>query len=489
MSFEHGRFVLLLLVTYAAWLLVRKREPMAVALLVAASIIFYGMNHWKLLPILGAYCIVDWAIALWVVRSQRPRAVLALGVAFNLVLLCFYKYTPLVVATLLRYFGIHVVDDYALSFSHWSIPYGISFYAFTGIAYMVDVYRQTTPVEKSFVRYSLSAIFFPHLVAGPILRASEFLVFMRKGQMPQRSEAPLEACWLLARGFFKKMVIANRLSAAIDPFFAHIGNPYTDGVWSLPYVYLYALQIYFDFSAYTDIARGIGLLFGYRWPDNFNLPYLATSIADFWRRWHITLSRFLRDYLYIPLGGNRGGWLRTNVNLMITMLLGGLWHGASWSFLVWGGLHGMFLIIHKMWSSLAIRNRLANLTGAPGLLWKGFCIFLTFHCVCLAWCFFRLTDFQQSLTCVERWFVFDTRLMWSPMVLDLSMWMAIVGYGLVILIVSQLDRIQDALRERADSVIGQFVHGMQWGLRVAVLVLAIFLAPGGEAPPFIYFQF
>ena len=489
MSFENSGFILLMLATYGLWLLVRHREPQAVALLVVASLIFYGTNHWKLLPILTAYCVIDWGIALWLMVSRKPRGVLALGVAFNLFVLCFYKYTPLVVQTLMNSLGVHGLENYARGFDHWAIPYGISFYAFTGIAYMVDVYRKTTPPERSFVRYSLSAIFFPHLVAGPILRASEFLVYMHSGQMPQRGQAILEAFWLLARGYFKKMVIANRLATAIDPFFANITDPVTDGVWALPYVWLYALQIYFDFSAYTDIARGLGLLFGYRWPDNFNLPYLATSIADFWRRWHITLSRFLRDYLYIPLGGNRGGWLRTNFNLMITMLLGGLWHGASWSFLLWGGLHGLFLIMHKTWCAFALRDRLAALTGFKGALWKGFCIALTFHCVCLAWCFFRMTEFNQSLLCVRKWFVFDSSKMWNHAVTDLSLWVAMVGYGSLVLMVALLNRQQDAIRERIDSLRYQFLHGAQWGLRAAMLLLAVLLSPGGQAPAFIYFQF
>src|SRR5262249_54797106 len=285
----------------------------------------------------------------------------------------------------------------------WRIPFGISFYAFTGIAYMVDVFRRTTPAEANLPRYTLSICFFPHLVAGPILRANEFLTQLGPGRMPTRPLAPLQALGLIARGYFKKLVLADRLALAIDPFFAHVNDPTTAGVWALPYVWLYALQIYFDFSAYTDIARGLGLLFGYRWPENFHLPYLAANVAEFWHRWHATLSRFLRDYLYIPLGGSRGGPWRTARNLMITMLLGGLWHGAAWSFLLWGGLHGLFLVVHRAWSATALRGRLAGVGGAGGLVWRGVCVLATFHCVCLAWCFFRLTALPDSLACVRKW--------------------------------------------------------------------------------------
>jgi alginate O-acetyltransferase complex protein AlgI len=188
--------------------------------------------------------------------------------------------------------------------------------------------------------------------------------------MPTRPLAPAEATFLIARGFFKKLVLADSLAVAIDPFFANITHPSTAGVWSLPYIYLYALQIYFDFSGYTDIARGLGLWFGFRWPENFNWPYLATSVQDFWRRWHMTLSRFLRDYLYIPLGGSRGEPLHTAAALMITMLLGGLWHGPSWSFMLWGGLHGCFLIVNRIWSSSTLCQRLELLRGPPALAWR-----------------------------------------------------------------------------------------------------------------------
>src|SRR5262245_47147110 len=250
MSFEDKPFLILLLATYCLWLLVRHREPAAVALLLTASLLFYGFNHWLLLPILVAYCVVDWWIALRVERSRRPRAVLAMGVTFNLVVLCFYKYTPLVVETIVRTFGISLLSERTIAIDNWIIPFGISFYAFTGIAYMVEVYRCITPAEPSFIRYTLSAAFFPHLVAGPILRPHEFLTSLRSGHMPREPQAPLEAFWLIARGYFKKMVIANRIGVAIDPFFAHVSDPTTAGVWSLPYVYLYALQVYFEFSAF-----------------------------------------------------------------------------------------------------------------------------------------------------------------------------------------------------------------------------------------------
>ena len=471
MSFEDRPFLILIVITYALWWVARHRERTTIGLLLAASLVFYGHNHWRLLPILLAYCLVDWAVALRVERSQRPRLWTVLGVTFNLAVLAFYKYTPLVAVTA----GLPATD-----FAVWAIPFGISFYAFTGIAYVVDVYRKVHPAEPSLARYALSAAFFPHLVAGPILRPSEFLNRLRPGQLPTEPQEVTEAAWLIARGFFKKLVVANRIGAAIDPFFAHVADPSTAGAWALPYVYLYALQIYFDFSAYTDIARGIGLLFGYRWPDNFDLPYLATNIAAFWRCWHITLSRFLRDYLYIPLGGNRHGAWRTNLNLMVTMLLGGFWHGASWSFLIWGGLHGAFLIVHRAWANTTVARWLNATTGPGRVVWTLLTWALTFQAVCLAWCFFRLTEFAQSVECVRKCIQFEPERMWQGPWMDPSIGMALASYALVLL-------VAQAARNREQP--SPFQTGVGWGLRAATLVLAVLLSPPDLVQPFIYFQF
>jgi D-alanyl-lipoteichoic acid acyltransferase DltB (MBOAT superfamily) len=469
MSFEDRPFLILFAATYLLWWVVRRRERAAVGLLLTASLVFYGHNHWGLLPILVAYCVVDWAVALRIERGRLPRLWMAFGVTFNLAVLGFYKYMPLVVTTL----------GSSTDFTKWAIPFGISFYAFTGIAYVVDVYRKVHKAEANLARYALSAAFFPHLVAGPILRPHEFLDYLRPGQLATDPRDVPEAIWMVGRGFFKKLVVANRIGAAIDPFFAHVNDPTTAGAWALPYVYLYALQIYFDFSAYTDLARGIGLLFGYRWPENFDLPYLATNIAAFWRRWHMTLSRFLRDYLYIPLGGNRCGALRTNVNLMVTMLLGGLWHGASWSFLVWGGLHGAFLVIHRAWAATPLARRL-NGVDSTRLIWTVAGWALTFHAVCLAWCFFRLTVFAESLACVRKCIDFDPTRMWHGPYLDPSVVVALGAYALVLL-AARVAKYRDEPTP--------FRSGFGWGLRAATLALAALLASPDLGQPFIYFQF
>ncbi len=485
MSFTDLPFLGLLTATYVLWLCCRAHYRLCIAMLLTSSLIFYGFRQPWLLVLILSYCVVNWGVGCALARGGWRRTALAIGVAFNLLVLAYWKYTPLVLRTLAGW------DlDVPAPAVDWVIPFGISFYAFTGIAYMVDVYRGHTPAETSFRRFALFVTFFPQLVAGPILRSRDFLTSLQPDTMPTRLQEPFEALMLLARGYFKKAVLADRIALAIDPFFAHVAGPSTEGVWALPYVYLYAFQIYFDFSGYTDIARGLGLLFGYRWPDNFNLPYLASSVQDFWRRWHMTLSLFLKDYLYIPLGGSRYGWWRTNLNLMLTMLLGGLWHGASWSFLLWGGIHGAMLVGHRCWQAVlgarsASEGRPA-LAGAAGWwAWRVFCVVLTFHGVCLAWCFFRLTVLSQSLTCVAKWFVFDPDKMFVGAAADPSLWLLLAGYGLAVGLVLAWQALASGPR----TAWSPWTHGVAWGGCAAVLVLAIVLSPGGEKPPFIYFQF
>jgi alginate O-acetyltransferase complex protein AlgI len=485
MTFTEKPFWILTAIVFALWLVCRSNYRARLWLLLIASIVFYGYHAWQLLPLLFAYCLVDWGAACWIVRSRRPKLVLGMGVGFNLAVLCFWKYTPLILHTLGSLTATQDLCILSLP-ANWIIPFGISFYAFTGIAYMTDVYWRRTPAETNFFRYALSAIFFPHLVAGPILRPNEFLTRLTPETMPDRSEAPLEAVHLLARGFFKKMVLADRIALAVDPFFVHVADSSTTGVWSLPYVYLYAFQIYFDFSGYTDIARGLGLLFGFRWPDNFNLPYLATSIQDFWRRWHITLSLFLRDYLYYPLGGNRHGRFRTYLNLMLTMVLGGLWHGASWSFMWWGGLHGIFLIVNRLWSGNLLRERLAKLRGVRGVCWQLICIALTFHSACLAWCFFRLNILGDSLACLRKVVLFDADKTFVGGSSDLSLWLLLGVYGAA---VGAAHWIKLPSGVRAEPAYSTVAYGFQWAFGVTLLALAVLLSPGGNAPLFIYFQF
>lgn len=490
MSFVDKEFVYFLLIFFAVWHFTRGRYELKIAAMLAMSLLFYGFHRWWLVVLIGAYCIADWAAALAIERaknaSQKKLALVA-GIAFNLGVLAAWKYTPLLIVTINSLTGWKLPGTEAID--GWFIPMGISFYGFSGIAYMVDVYRGVVKAEPSLVRFSLFTTFFPHLVAGPILRAKEFLSHLRPGELPDRPEAPLEGTFLIARGFFKKLVLADSIAIAIDPFFADVSGSATAGVWSLPYVYLYALQIYFDFSGYTDIARGLGLWFGFRWPDNFNWPYLATSIQDFWRRWHMTLSRFLRDYLYIPLGGSKYGVRTTLTALMVTMLLGGLWHGASWSFMIWGGLHGIYLCINYLWAKTSLHETLAKLKGVPAQIWTVFSIALTFNAVCFAWIFFRLNSLADIGNCIRKLYAFDADKLFAGGSADVPLWTLLAGYAAATALAVAISRMKPLPEAIPHFERQAFARGAAWGVSAGLLVLTAALQQVGQAPPFIYFQF
>ena len=488
MSFLDKQFLYFLPVAIALWYGARGYYGLRVALLTAASLVFYGYRHWWMILVVLAYALVDWAAGRGLATRRRPW-VLALGVGFNLALLCLWKYTPLALGTLTQLIGWPWPDlDLALQ-DRWVAPLGVSFYAFAGIAYMVDVYRGVVKAEPSPLRYALFTSFFPHLLAGPILRAREFLVHLGPAEVPQMPCAMGEGLFLIGRGYFKKAALGDGIAAAIDPFLAHVGDATTVGVWSLPYLYLYALQIYFDFSGYTDIARGLGLLFGFRWPENFDWPYLATSVRVFWRRWHMTLSRFLRDYLYVPLGGNRRGPGRTALNVMITMLLGGIWHGASWSFMLWGGLHGVFLVANFAWGRTALHRRLDQLTGLWRTGWRLLRILLTFNAVCLAWAFFRLTDLADGLACLRKAFLFDPAEALAGGSGDPAPWFLLTTYGLAAAAAVTAARGKPLPEGLALARGAPFMRGLVWGASLGLFALGILLAPGSRSAPFIYFQF
>ncbi len=489
MSFVHRDFLWFFPLVWCVWWLLRGRYAKQVALLLGASLVFYGWRQPIVVPVIIMYAVVDWAVGTWLENTQRRRLALTIGLVFNLGVLCFWKYTPLLLATFDSWLGRAHWAANLVQQGNWIIPMGVSFYSFTGIAYMVDVYRRATPVEPSLWRFGLYTCFFPHLVAGPILRPREFLTHLRPEQFPTKPEAPLEAIALVARGFFKKLVLADSIAFAIDPFFAEVSHRATLGVWSWPYLCLYSFQIYFDFSGYTDIARGLGLAFGFRWPENFQGPYLAASVREFWRRWHMTLSRFMRDYLYIPLGGSRGGFLWSAFTVMVTMTLCGFWHGASWTFLLWGAIHGAALLLNRYWQQLELLKRVPLLVRIPAGVRRGAGILLTFNVVTLAWCFFRLNPLRESMACLRKVFSFDTGKMFVGGAADLSVWLLVLVYGAGVICFSAARRSVSVeeffLRVRARPL----ADGWLTGAAVGLLFVSILLARVGEKIPFIYFQF
>ena len=344
-SFVFVKFFIAVLVLLA---LCRNRGQRQFTIL-CASIVFYG--YWKVqyLLLLATPSVIDYICAsrISAATDQRHRkAWLFFSIASNLGLLAYFKYTNFFVQSAARLIG----HDWPMI--NILLPVGISFYTFKTMSYTIDVYRGHIEPCRSWWKYAMFVTYFPELVAGPIVRASVFLPQMTRSLRPSWKRA-FVGLQLIALGFSKKLLVADRLAGFVDSVFRYPHLYSTGTVWSA--VVAYSLQIYCDFSGYSDIAIGTSRIIGFDLPENFNMPYLATSITEFWRRWHITLSQWLRDYLYIPLGGNRKGRARTYVNLTITMLLGGLWHGANWTFIVWGGLHGVGLALHKMWSSRETR--------------------------------------------------------------------------------------------------------------------------------------
>jgi alginate O-acetyltransferase complex protein AlgI len=354
--------------------------------LLAASFFFYmSWNPWLITLILFSASL-DFCVALWLGRVAAPRRrkmLVALSVTCNLGLLAFFKYTNFFLGTahtLLRWMHVR----YDPTFVNIILPLGISFYTFETISYIVDVYRGRIQAERNLLDYALYIMFFPHLIAGPIVRPGDFLpqVARRKHFSWLRLHAGVQ---LFLLGLFKKAVLADHLGAVVDPIFKAPGTYATSMLWLA--VFGYAAQIFCDFSGYSDMAIGLAHAFGFKLHANFNMPYLASNITEFWRRWHISLSSWLRDYLYIPLGGNRRGRWQTYANLMLTMLLGGLWHGANWTFVFWGFLHGTALAMHRALPK-------PSWTAAWALQPIG--IGATFLTVCLGWVFFRAQTFSDA---------------------------------------------------------------------------------------------
>jgi D-alanyl-lipoteichoic acid acyltransferase DltB (MBOAT superfamily) len=344
MLFNSFTFVLFLAVVLPLYYLLSHRGQNR--LLVVASCVFYGAWSWWFLALLLFSIFIDYSLAHAIHASaddRRRKFLVTVSCVLNLGALAFFKYANFLVGNvtgLLDLLHLPVPPVYL----HILLPIGISFYTFHSLSYIIDIYRRVLIPLHSFTDYALYVLYFPQLVAGPIARAHDLIPQLHNPRVVTRDHL-VQGCWLILWGFFKKLVIADNLAVVADQIFASTPD---SGVTCLIGVYAFALQIYGDFSGYTDIARGLGKLMGINLAFNFNLPYLARNPADFWHRWHISLSTWLRDYLYIPLGGNRGGPVKTGRNLLLTMLLGGLWHGAAWHYVAWGGYHGLFLIAHRL---------------------------------------------------------------------------------------------------------------------------------------------
>ena len=359
----------------------------AIGVLCLASFAFYAYWDWRFLPLLLASIIVNHLVAGAILRGTSHRKTLLIfGIAFNLLLLGYFKYFNFFVE------NWQLATGDSFEFTRVILPIGISFFTFQQIAYLTDVYTDKSG-KYSLVDYALFVSFFPQLIAGPIVHHKEIMPQLSRSGLGRFSlESMSRGIVVFVIGLGKKVLIADTLGSYADTLFAAAGQGGEMSAfeaWGAAAAY--GLQLYFDFSGYADMAIGLGLFFGIRLPENFDRPYAALSIRDFWRRWHMTLSRFLRDYLYIPLGGSRHGRTRQLVNLMLTMVLGGIWHGAGWTFLLWGMLHGLYLVIERVFGEMWARFTGAGRLAAP-LAWL-----LTMAAVFFAWVPFRAEGLEPTL--------------------------------------------------------------------------------------------
>lgn len=380
-------------------LLVRNRARLAVGFLGLASLGFYAWWDYRFVWLLLASIVFNFSCG-WVLGNERllsgsggRKRLLIFGIAVNLGTLAYYKYANFFITS------VRSLTSADLPLIDVILPLGISFFTFTQIAFLVDVYRGLAR-EYRFLNYLLFVTYFPHLIAGPILHHKEMMCqFEAIGRERIKIDLLAMGVTIFAIGLAKKVLIADQLAQVASPLFEIARQTEVSFLEAWIGALAYTLQLYFDFSGYCDMAIGISLLFGIKLPINFNSPYKAQNIIDFWRRWHMTLSRFLRDYLYIPLGGSHLGPARRYLNLSLTMLLGGLWHGASWTFVVWGGLHGTFLAVNHGWRSLTLSKRLQGRRW-----WSLLSLAITFCCVVVAWVVFRAETSDSALRILAAMF-------------------------------------------------------------------------------------
>jgi alginate O-acetyltransferase complex protein AlgI len=474
-----GSLVLASLVFYAKW------NPPYVVLIVGSVLFNYGMGFIQ-------HRVIE-------KRGKASKGLLAFGVAANLALLGYFKYANFFVNTAAKATG------YDWHIEPIILPLAISFFTFTQIAYLVDVWEGMV-CSYSFLDYCFFVLFFPHLIAGPIVRHHEILPQVNKSDGLLEIDNLAVGLTVLAMGLFKKVVFADGIAEHATNVFTQVRagfEPNLVAAWGG--ILAYACQIYFDFSGYSDMAIGLGCIFGVRMPLNFNSPYKARSIIDFWRRWHMSLSRFLRDYLYIRLGGNRKGVIRRYGNLMATMLLGGLWHGAGWTFVIWGGLHGIYLLVNHAWAKLTNGQRWAS--SRPMLMVYHV---TTFTAVLVGWVFFSAKSFPTAVSILKGMIglngiclnpAFQTLL--GPWATRLPITFAHSGFksvGILWLLVllpivflmpntqQIMYRVRPALKQAESIAAVMWRPSARWAILTG-LVLAIALLKMGRVTEFLYFQF
>jgi alginate O-acetyltransferase complex protein AlgI len=439
--------------------------------LLIASYAFYAFWDWRFLGLILASTFIDYSAGRIIHRARvrrHPtlrRVALWMSLSGNLLILCFFKYFNFFVESVQAVLGAAGYDP-PISMLHIILPVGISFYTFQTMSYTIEVYRGGVKPTRNLLDFALFVAFFPQLIAGPIERATSLLPQIQRRRFVQLHDLE-QGVFLLLVGLFRKVVIADTAGLLVDEYFARPAEHLSIPLWCG--LVLYSIQIYNDFAGYSDMARGAARLLGFTLIRNFRHPYFALNPSDFWRRWHISLSQWLRDYLYIPLGGSRHGWVRTKLNLMITMLLGGLWHGASWNFVLWGGLHGLYLVVH---------HHLAPRTDAEPPLpsWRAAAqIALTFTLVTFTWLFFRSPDYGTTIVYLQGLLAFG-----------------LGGAGAVVpvLVLGGLMLAVDLPQAAEDDEYALLRWPVAARTAVASAGLFLFLMSGdARNEPFIYFQF
>jgi alginate O-acetyltransferase complex protein AlgI len=487
--FTSAAFWIFFLFVLAGYSLVYKKLLIRNIYLFLVSLFFYYKAGGLFLFILIFVTVIDYSCGFLIYKSKSRagrRFFVLLSIISNLGLLGYFKYTGFIINTINELFGSHLrVYDLLSTFSnsifgtsfdisYIILPVGISFFTFQSLSYTIDVYRKKMEPVRNIIDFGFYVSFFPHLVAGPIVRASVFIPQIYQEFRLSNHEFS-HALYMISKGLIKKIVISNFIALNLVDRVFDAPSIYS-GFENLLAIYGYGLQIYCDFSGYTDIAIGVALILGFRLPINFNSPYKARSITDFWKRWHISLSQWLRDYLYISLGGNRKGKIRTYLNLMITMLLGGLWHGASLKFVIWGGLHGIGLVINRIWDSI-FKSR-----SRPGWIGRVFAVFITFQFVSFCWIFFRAPDLDSVKIMLKQ--IFEN---FSP-----GSYMTVLpAYSSALLLMSVAYIIHFLPEKTKESYRGLFIKTPLVAQLAVIMVVAILLfhLRTSEVMPFIYFRF
>lgn len=475
MLFNSFTFVIFLVVVLGLYNLLQPWPRLNKIHLLVASYIFYAAWNPPFVVLLWISTVVDWAMAQAMYYAKSPakrRFYLVASLVVNLGLLAFFKYGNFLLANftaLAQATGI----PYEPAAMDIILPVGISFYTFMTLSYTLDIYLGRTEPSNSLLDYALYVTFFPHLVAGPIVRAAEFLPQI-KFLRPTGEDRLGWGLSLLVLGLFQKVVFADALLAPIaDSLYGRSGTPDFLSAWVGTLAF--TGQIYCDFAGYSNAAIGVAAILGVAFPINFRFPYGAIGFSDFWQRWHISLSTWLRDYLYIPMGGNRKGPTRTSANLMITMLVGGLWHGASWTFVVWGGLHGLYLLIERRLSQY-----LGHLTVWKTLPARAILSVLTFALVCITWVFFRATSFRQAFTITASMLGLGS----SLPTLRIDTPEALMCLGVIFMLVLTHWVMRNTTIEALAARAPWWAHS----LALAAMLIAIVTMRGADRA-FIYFQF